>query len=286
MYSVTGILWSHWAGTLVDKYERLRLVRSGIIVQKVSALCAYVACAIMLAPEKENPLPYLQRIGRLYASLSPEILFAQSANGFLTPLFLVLVLSGCTLSLSNICISIAVERDWVTSIAQGSGESDDSDSESSQKLSKLNTYLRQTDLLCKLCAPIFVSCLTVKLDSGGSSNLSLSVLSLMSVLTLVFELYWIGVVHRRFPGLQEQWQQPETEETVEISGPRSQSSTYPTLSARFNSLRGHLIAQEWTELIRLPVFFSSLAVSLLYITVLSCVILFQCQTIVLILSQI
>lgn len=89
----------------------------------------------------------------------------------LTGLFVLIVLLSMTLNLATVSlvrmsavkaraahtpvalqigISVAVERDWVTTIAKGDGAT----------LTRLNTYLRRVDLLSKLLAPLFVSLLT------------------------------------------------------------------------------------------------------------------------------
>ena len=65
-------------------------------------------------------------------------------------MFTVIVVGGCIHTISGTTISVAVERDWVTTIA----------GESSTDLTTLNTYMRRIDLFCKLAAPLFVSLLT------------------------------------------------------------------------------------------------------------------------------
>ncbi|KIK55516.1 hypothetical protein GYMLUDRAFT_205402 [Collybiopsis luxurians FD-317 M1] len=352
--TLSGIALSHWAGSLVDRYkhERLRLVRAGILVQKFSALVAYVCCAWMLSGVNSPPEPASSQGQAEHDSMTPSSSsWTTSLNfSFMTPLFAMIVLSGCTLNLSNTCISIAVERDWATSIStsvsdldgepeqnqrqgQGQEQSRDSEEESvadndsttsvsfEDKLSKLNTYLRQINLLCQLCAPLFVSFLTVTYDGredgagttvrkGGDSTVSLSILSAITVLALAFEMYWIGVVYKRFPQLQwnqgldldqghdhgfhdlhqeqeDQWpttttgsgiQAEENERQMEVEvefdtpnestaflGSGSPGST----NSWWQRLKLLIVAHEWEELAHLPVFFSSLSISLLYITVLS-----------------
>ncbi|KAF9078449.1 Ferroporti-1 [Rhodocollybia butyracea] len=256
--TLSGIAWSRWAGSLVDKYNRLWLVRASILVQKLSALSCYTCFSIMLWDQsKENLLPF-DKIRRLF-SLSALTTPRTNLNDFVTLPFLVLVFSGCILSLSNICISIAVEKDWASTICRGPTSSD--------KLSRLNTYLRQINLLCKLCAPLFVSFLTV----GYNNIVSLSVLSLIAITSMIFELYWIRIVYKRFPTLESE----QSDRLNESHGQQPEAelvATTTNISTGFEGLRlrmKRLIAPEWTELIRLPVFFSSLAISLLYITVLS-----------------
>lgn len=57
--------------------------------------------------------------------------------------------SECT-GIRQIAISVSIERDWVTVIAEAS----------SNRLTRLNTWLRRIDLISKLVGPLFVSLLT------------------------------------------------------------------------------------------------------------------------------
>lgn len=217
---------------------------------------------------------------------------SSSVFAFVTPTFICLLLSACLLHFSNIAVSIAVERDWASCIAQAStlGTPVTND----QQLAQLNTYLRQINLLCKLCAPLFVSMLTVKLDSSASfSNLragmglesykSIWALSIVTGLSLVFEMYWIEVVYRRFPSLASDQARKDAERATTYRADvedatdhiPSQSSASNNISVpdRVQGFRTYiedlLSLPDWRELIRLPVFFSSASISFLYLTVLS-----------------
>ncbi|KAI0682075.1 polyketide synthase [Cytidiella melzeri] len=255
--TATGILFSRWAGSLVDKYSKLHLVRTAITVQKISALLAYISFMVMLSEPTEGTNPF-----RLY---SRRYIKGPTRSTIATPAFLCLIASACVLHLSNTSISIAVERDWATCIAQGPFFS--------TKLSRLNTYLRQINLLCKLCAPLFVSFLTVSLDRTDAGRaeykmFSVNILAFVTVVTLVFELYWIGVVYKRFPMLEiaqniRQASEAEVGDVVEELTPE-----VPTAQSA-NYIERLLSLPDWKELVRLPIFFSSLSISLLYLTVLS-----------------
>ncbi|KAJ6632275.1 Ferroporti-1 [Mycena sp. CBHHK59/15] len=229
--TLTGILFSRWAGSLVDKLPKLTVVRASIFLQKTSALAAYACFAA------------LRSVDSRFSSTS-------------LMLFALLVLMGCMLQLSTICISIAVERDWATCISAGS----------SAKLGKLNTYLRQINLLCKLLAPLFVSFLTVTYDQDEHNRAdSIAILALISGVTMVFELYWIKIVYNRFPALAAEQLRKENERQS-ISNPSAADSGQ---SSGTSLIRRVLNLKDWQEFVRLPVFMSSLSISLLYLTVLS-----------------
>lgn len=254
--TATGIFFSRWAGSLVDKYSKLQLVRTAIVVQKISTLLAYVSFMLMLSKPLEGS-----------SVLRPDLrLYATEQTSFATPSFIFLVTSGCVLHLSNTTISIAVERDWTTCIAQGPYFS--------TKLSKLNTYLRRINLLCKLCAPLFVSFLTVSFDhtDGGALRIpSVKILALVTAVSLLFELYWIVVVYKRFPMLEVEQTLRDRDGEVPTADVQPVEDLTPTLSSPrpLNYVERLLNLPDWKELVRLPIFFSSLSISLLYLTVLS-----------------
>ncbi|KAJ7136675.1 Ferroporti-1 [Mycena epipterygia] len=223
--TLTGILFSRWAGSVVDKMPKLSVVRWSILLQKASALGAYACVAALRSVDSRF-------------STTSLLIFAS------------LVLAGCVLQLSNTCLSIAVERDWTTCISAGS----------SLRLSKINTYLRQINLLCKLLAPLFVSFLTVTYDSRDDSpSVSVAVLAGISGLTMAFELYWIQIVYDRFPALAAEQLRKDSDRRLPL----------PTEAGAPNIFQRALSLEDWQEFVRLPVFLSSLSVSLLYLTVLS-----------------
>jgi solute carrier family 40 (iron-regulated transporter), member 1 len=200
--------------------------------------------------------------------------FVGGKTAFATPSFFFLVISSCVMHLSNTTISIAVERDWATCIAQGPFFS--------TKLSRLNTYLRQINLLCKLCAPLFVSFLTVSFDRtdldaprAAYRVLSVKILAIITAASLFFELYWIGVVYKRFPMLEMDQARRQSEREAQLFEEvvDSVENVVPTPTVvtppRVSYIERLLNIPDWKELVRLPIFFSSLAISLLYLTVLS-----------------
>lgn len=83
--------------------------------------------------------------------------------------------------------------------------------------------------------------------------------------TLLFEIYWIQIVYISFPILRES-DHGSTETIEEIQG----ESTVPiptrrqsVISKAFSSFR------DWKEFSKMPIFASSVSISLLYLTVLS-----------------
>ncbi|GAA6000247.1 uncharacterized protein JCM10292_004052 [Rhodotorula paludigena] len=242
-----AILLSGSVGSLVDHYARIPFVRATVVVQKGTLACSYavfLACFLRLHTAAQE--------GR--------------EQPILTGLFVIVVLFSMLQNLATIGMSVAVERDWVTCIAQGDGA----------RLTTLNTWLRRIDLLSKLLAPLFVSLLT----TAASYTLAAAFLLGLSVGSLTFEFFWIHIVYKRFPmlstaqlGVRVPAETSATEahpttQSDRPAGPVPRRTRLAQLPARIR-LRIFTESRNWLEFIRAPVFFSSLAISLLYMTVLS-----------------
>jgi len=230
--AVTAIILSTWAGKQVDQQPKLFLVRCCILSQKLSNLGAYISFFLLL---KNYPTP---------ASLSnvPSLL-----------LFLGIVVSGCVLRVSTVCIQIAIEKDWVISISEGIDA----------RLTMLNISLRRVDLLCNLLSPLLIAYVLLAL----SYRTSVSVLAGFTAVSCIFELYWIGTVYEKFPQLQRDDDLKSQQRHLE-----QETIALPCSSSWENAFR--LQVRNWLEFMRMSVFLSSISVSLLYITVLSWVPLF------------
>jgi iron-regulated transporter 1 len=227
--AVTAITLSTWTGKQVDQQPKLFLVRCCILSQKLSSFGAYISFFFLL---KHYPTP---------ASLCdiPSLL-----------LFLGIVVSGCVLRVSTVCIQISIEKDWVISISQGI----------EGRLTTLNISLRRVDLLCNLLSPLFITYVLLSL----SYRTSVGVLAGFTAISCIFELYWIGTVYEKFPQLKRDDDLKTQEHHLEQE---TITPSYP--SSWGNALR--LQVRDWSEFTSMPVFLSSISVSLLYITVLSCV---------------
>lgn len=219
---MAGILFSRWTGTLVDAHPKLGLVRTCILVQKLSAAIAYTSFSFLFSSATQPPT---------LSSLKHAALYS------------LILLAGSALRVSTIAIQIAVEKDWVIAISNNR----------EAHLSRLNVSLRRVDLFANLLSPLVASILTTTLSYRTTAMCMIVV----SLATLVFELYWIQVVYRAFPRLE----QDDARKRTDVRIPESDQKTWKDAIQRQ--------VEDWSEFVRLPVFLSSLAVSLLYITVLS-----------------
>ena len=230
--AVTAIILATWTGKQVDQQPKLFLVRCCILSQKLSSFGAYISFFFLL---KHHPNP---------ASLN-------NVSSLL--LFLGIVVAGCVLRVSTVCIQIAIEKDWVISISEGIDG----------HLTTLNISLRRVDLLCSLLSPLFITYVLLAL----SYRTSVGVLAGITAISCIFELYWIGTVYDKFPQLRRDDDLKAQERHLQ------QETIAPSCSSSWGrALR--LQVRDWLEFTRMSVFLSSISVSLLYITVLSCVFLF------------
>jgi iron-regulated transporter 1 len=74
----------------------------------------------------------------------------RGSGALLWSLFTIVTALSALLKLSTIGMTVSIERDWVTVIAE----------QDSDRLNQLNTWLRRVDLISALVAPLFVSLLT------------------------------------------------------------------------------------------------------------------------------
>ncbi|OBZ67030.1 Solute carrier family 40 member 2 [Grifola frondosa] len=235
----TSTVLSGWAGHQVDVRHNLRLVRTCIIIIKFAACGAYAASLILL-----------YRLG----SFSARPWSSPLAGG----MFAVIVICGCVHTLAGVAISVAIERDWVTVISGGS----------SSHLTTINTHMRRIDLLCKLLAPLFVSLLT----AAASYKFAAYFLCGVEIVCMAFELPWIAIVYRRFPALIDAQKSKESSAQQRREEHRT-TERHPAVL--LSSLRIRLGAGikrtviDWKEFSHQPIFLSSLAISCLYLTVLS-----------------
>jgi iron-regulated transporter 1 len=154
-------------------------------------------------------------------------------------LFSGLVVLACIEKVGSIANTVAVERDWVP-IISSSLEYD---------RSVLNASMRKIDLTCKLVAPVCISLLQSFSTIGAiATTLALSLISIS------IEYMAIARVYATIPELsQKVSSSSDTEESGAGQPKKSDGSSSKSWSSYFHS----------------PVFLPSLALSLLYLTVLS-----------------
>lgn len=117
----SGILTSGSIGSLIDKNNRLVIVRFATLGQKISSGMTYALFLLFFL----TPLGHVGTI-----------------RGRALPAFIGIVIAGALLKVSTVCLTISIERDWASTIGGGS----------SQRLSALNAWLRRVvRIICSFC---------------------------------------------------------------------------------------------------------------------------------------
>ncbi|SPO23504.1 related to ferroportin 1 [Ustilago trichophora] len=258
-----AILFSNNVGRLIDTYAhtKLRTLRAMILSQKLLVGASYALFLVLfssasLGTEAENGGKGPQDVK---ANVRPWVIFGA------------ITLLGIGVMLSNVGVSVGVEREWVTIISDGS----------SARLTRLNAIMRRIDLISKLVSPLFVSALT----STMSYTLAAVVLLAVNAVTGIFELVFVGIVYRRSPSLaaDETASIARRQAAAENRSNRSTCNDQLTatqngkdrltgISRRWANLIKDDVKQQyrdWKLFVRLPIFLTSLCISLLYMSVLS-----------------
>ncbi|RMX76966.1 hypothetical protein D0869_10258 [Hortaea werneckii] len=151
-------------------------------------------------------------------------------------LLLPLCLLAAAEKLGSVMNTIAVERDWVVAIANGSDD----------RLAILNAQMRRIDLFCKLVGPLVISFV-----DAASTKLAIVVTGSMTCASVLVEYFTIARVYYKVPEL---------------------SKSKDTSSAESSSwLKGmmHTWLRGLPAYVKHPAFLPSFALALLYMTVLS-----------------
>ena len=171
--------------------------------------------------------------------------------GFRPSLIAILALLACAEKLCSIMNLIAIERDWVVVVAENS----------QCGLEVLNSQMRRIDLLCKLVGP-----LAIALVDGYSTIIAIGLVTGMNASSMLIEYFAIAKVYYLLPALRER---PDVSEHT-----NSDPTGEPEIPAKWR-LGRRCMAQLWSiynavsHYTSHPVFPPSMALCLLYLTVLS-----------------
>lgn len=168
----------------------------------------------------------------------------------ITLLLGLLVLLGCLEKLCSIMNTVAVERDWVVVIAMDDDE----------MLQVLNAQMRRIDLFCKLVAPLAIALL-----HGWSATVAVWATFGTNAMSVGVEYLLIARVFHQVPALAERRLSSELERSDGREAPRLQSYPQTTFYSRYVAPASNALA----IYVRQTAFLPSLALSALYLTVLS-----------------
>jgi len=132
---LAGLLLSGHIGGLVDSTPRLRFVRIAIGSEKILNSLNYGLFLILFGPLR---------------AVAQDAFHGQGDWNHVAAVWAIIVftvLFSSVTVLANTGLTVAVERDWVSTIAQGDPS----------HLTLLNTFMRRIDLFSKLFAPVSTS---------------------------------------------------------------------------------------------------------------------------------
>ena len=166
--------------------------------------------------------------------------FDELQSSFQYILLTLLSLLACVEKLASVLNLVSVERDWAVVVA-GNDE---------LLLTTMNSQMRCIDLVCKLMGPFIIAVI-----DGFSTEVAILVNLAMNLASVVLEYYAIARVYNAVPALHRSTRTSSAPATVSL-----QATIKHSLSTMTTSLATYL---------RHPAFRASLALSLLYLTVLS-----------------
>jgi iron-regulated transporter 1 len=227
--ALVAMLLAGWVGGLVDRCDRLVVVRRAIIGQRGSIVgsCVLFGGMLMLDSSEDDGSKWWLKMG----------MFSMSV-----------ILAGVE-KLAFLGNTVAVERDWVVVVAL----------ELEIERARLNAVMRRIDLLAKLCAPVVVSVIQTWWTVGAVLFVFIG-----GVGTVGIEWVFVGRVYSVVNGLKSRHiEYSRTAFDVSEYAGRVEEQVAVTKSRRSTSF------EAWLSYLTSPVFLPSFSLSLLYLTVLS-----------------
>lgn len=231
--TISAIIWSSWVGRLADSKPRLRFVRMTMIVQKLAIVFSCMLFYIIL---EYSYRPYL--------------------------LYSVIVLFGCMLKLAFIANNIAIEKDWVMVMTGGDTEA-------------MLTVMKRIDLFCKTMAPVMIGFLMT-----FGTSIGVIIIAAWNIISVIIEYQLVFQTYKAFPKLaskNKDYAQSRLSEQVPLlneSSDESFSNVHTDVSTHENNSDNAIEEEEertvsFMEYVHHKIFPASLAISMLYLTVLS-----------------
>lgn len=222
--TIAAIIWSSHVGRLADITPRLRFVRLTMIVQKFSIVLSCVLFYIILQYDYRPVLSYCG-----------------------------IVVCGCLLKLAFIANNIAIEKDWVLVISEGSTES-------------MLTVMKRIDLFCKTMAPVMIGALMT-----FGPHMGVIIIAVWNILSLIVEYQLVFQTYKAYPALasRDRRNTGEVNEETPLFHDRDQLSQHSDAESETDVEEEEVKEVSLKEFVQHKIFPASLAISMLYLTVLS-----------------
>ncbi|VVT46869.1 uncharacterized protein SAPINGB_P001428 [Magnusiomyces paraingens] len=250
--SLTAIIFSHKLGLYIDHTNRLEVVRTSIVHQRIAVVTTCFLLwlmALLLKPQRGDS--NAEMIAMTFESsleLNPLVYSAK-----FNILMALLIICACVERLCATMNLVSVERDWVVVIAGND----------SRFLQILNARMRRIDLFCKLLGPLAISYLDAWLPLVGL----IWILLLWNFGSMFIEYFTIEKVYQAFDELQED--KPALQPTTDLPNPATtQGSRVGILSKLISWLYLNFVSP-FTFYFDHKMVLVSFSLSILYLTVLS-----------------
>jgi iron-regulated transporter 1 len=231
--TLAALVLSNQIGNWINILSRLNTFRVTLVMQKISIVVSTVLFHYLLLPSQHNHSDNSDNSNgdsSLQKSTTSALLYA------------VIIVLGCTLKLSFIGNSIAIEKDWAYIISEG-------------HLEVLLPTMRRIDLVCKTVSPILVGFLL----AIPSPLVASVVICAWTTVSAVVEYILVSQIHRDVPALYIRAAAPNTPSTP----------TPPTLGEESNQEVDEAVPVSFREYIHHKTFLITLSIGMLYINVLS-----------------
>ncbi|KAF9133222.1 hypothetical protein BGX30_012383 [Mortierella sp. GBA39] len=224
--TLAALILSNQIGSWINILSRLNTYRVTLLIQKISIVVSTVLFYYLLALNNNN---IDDSRGTLHGSSNR--------------LYAVIIVLGCTLKLSFIGNSIAIEKDWAFVISEG-------------HLEVLLPTMRRIDLVCKTVSPLFVGFLL----AAPSPLVATIVICAWTAVSAVVEYILISQIHNDVPALHSR--APYTPPVLTTSATQAESE-------QLEQVEEASVPVNFRGYIHHKTFLITLSVGMLYINVLS-----------------
>ncbi|KAF9548467.1 hypothetical protein EC957_006280 [Mortierella hygrophila] len=224
--TLTALILSNQIGNWINILSRLNTYRITLLIQKISIVVSAVLFYYLLVLNNNN---VDDNRGTVHGSSNR--------------LYAVIIVLGCTLKLSFIGNSIAIEKDWAFVISEG-------------HLEVLLPTMRRIDLVCKTVSPVFVGFLL----ATPSPLVATIVICVWTAVSAVVEYILVSQIYNDVPALHSR--APYTPPTLTTSATQAESEQQELEEEAS-------VPVSFREYIHHKTFLITLSVGMLYINVLS-----------------
>lgn len=145
--AIAFILFAGTIGSLIDKYQRIKIIRVSLLIQNssVAISCIIVICIMILKD-------YLNNLANEWLIFSMQAL---------------IIFLNCLSTLASMAVQVSLERDWIIIIADDimTKRGNKGKTGLSEELAHINSISRRFDVMTSMLTPLFIG-LIISLTNG------------------------------------------------------------------------------------------------------------------------